>query len=47
MAVAPFINVFSIYNFVGLPLLVMEFTVGKMGQTYTTKIYEKLTQKDG
>ena len=33
--------------FVGLPLLVMEFTVGKMGQTYTTKIYEKLTQKDG
>ena len=31
--------------FVGLPLLVMEFTVGKMGQTYTTKIYEKLTQK--
>ncbi|PTI40756.1 sodium-dependent transporter [Staphylococcus casei] len=31
--------------FVGLPLLMMEFTVGKMGKTYTTKIYEKLTQK--
>ncbi len=30
---------------VGLPLLIMEFAVGKMGQTYTTKIYEKLTQK--
>lgn len=30
---------------VGLPLLIMEFAVGKMGQTYTTKIYENLTQK--
>ena len=30
---------------VGLPLLIMEFAVGKMGQTYTTKINEKLTQK--
>ena len=25
--------------FVGLPLLIMEFTVGKMGRTYTTHIY--------
>ena len=23
----------------------MEFTVGKMGKTYTTKIYEKLTNR--
>lgn len=30
---------------VGLPLLIMEFAVGKMGQTYTTKIYEKLMNK--
>ena len=31
--------------FVGLPLLIMEFTVGKMGRTYTTQIYSKLTGK--
>ena len=31
--------------FVGLPLLIMEFTVGKMGRTYTTHIYSKLTGK--
>ena len=31
--------------FVGLPLLIMEFTVGKMGRTYTTQIYKKLTGK--
>src|SRR5699024_3974238 len=30
---------------VGLPFLMMEFTVGKMCKTYTTKIYEKLTNK--
>ncbi|MBM0868455.1 sodium-dependent transporter [Staphylococcus auricularis] len=30
---------------VGLPLLIMEFAIGKMGRTYTTKIYEKLTNK--
>ncbi|MCD8917452.1 sodium-dependent transporter [Staphylococcus gallinarum] len=41
-----FLLMFLVFTiFVGLPLLVMEFTVGKMGQTYTTKIYEKLTQK--
>ncbi|MDU6534830.1 MAG: sodium-dependent transporter, partial [Intestinibacter bartlettii] len=31
--------------FVGLPLLIMEFTVGIMGRTYTTRIYSKLTGK--
>ncbi|WP_251521185.1 MULTISPECIES: sodium-dependent transporter [Staphylococcus] len=41
-----FLLMFLIFTiFVGLPLLIMEFTVGKMGQTYTTKIYSKLTQK--
>lgn len=41
-----FLLMFLVFTiFVGLPLLVMEFSVGKMGQTYTTKIYEKLTQK--
>ncbi|MCD8871385.1 sodium-dependent transporter [Staphylococcus gallinarum] len=41
-----FLLMFLVFTiFVGLPLLVMEFTVGKMGQTYTTKIYEKLTKK--
>ncbi|MDK7299785.1 sodium-dependent transporter, partial [Staphylococcus hominis] len=29
----------------GLPLLIMEFTVGIMGRTYTTRIYSKLTGK--
>ena len=41
-----FLLMFLIFTLlVGLPLLIMEFTVGKMGQTYTTKIYEKLTGK--
>ncbi|WP_180365219.1 sodium-dependent transporter [Staphylococcus caeli] len=41
-----FLLMFLVFTiFVGLPLLIMEFTVGKMGKTYTTKIYEKLTQK--
>ena len=41
-----FLLMFLIFTlFVGLPLLMMEFTVGKMGKTYTTKIYEKLTNR--
>ncbi|WP_199185332.1 sodium-dependent transporter [Staphylococcus xylosus] len=41
-----FLLMFLVFTiFVGLPLLMMEFTVGKMGKTYTTKIYEKLTEK--
>ncbi|MEB8148416.1 sodium-dependent transporter [Staphylococcus xylosus] len=41
-----FLLMFLVFTiFVGLPLLMMEFTVGKMGETYTTKIYEKLTKK--
>ncbi|HJG55514.1 MAG TPA: sodium-dependent transporter, partial [Staphylococcus arlettae] len=41
-----FLLMFFIFTLlVGLPLLITEFTVGKMGQTYTTKIYEKLTGK--
>ncbi|MEB6332044.1 sodium-dependent transporter [Staphylococcus pseudoxylosus] len=41
-----FLLMFLVFTiFVGLPLLMMEFTVGKMGKTYTTKIYEKLTGK--
>ena len=40
-----FILIFTI--FVGLPLLIMEFTVGIMGRTYTTRIYSKLTGKNG
>ncbi|MCI2940500.1 sodium-dependent transporter [Staphylococcus cohnii] len=41
-----FLLMFLIFTLlVGLPLLMMEFTVGKMGKTYTTKIYEKLTNK--
>lgn len=40
-----FLLMFLVFTLlVGLPLLIMEFTVGKMGRTYTTKIYEKLTQ---
>lgn len=39
------INVLIFTIFVGLPLLIMEFTVGKMGRTYTTQIYKKLTGK--
>ena len=41
-----FLFMFLIFTiFVGLPLLIMEFTVGKMGRTYTTQIYSKLTVK--
>jgi len=41
-----FLLMFLIFTiFVGLPLLMMEFTVGKVGKTYTTQIYEKLTKK--
>ncbi|MBF7023028.1 sodium-dependent transporter [Staphylococcus kloosii] len=41
-----FLLMFLIFTLlVGLPLLIMEFTVGKMGRTYTTKIYEKLTAR--
>ena len=40
-----FTFILNIYYFVGLPLLIMEFTVGKMGRTYTTHIYSKLTGK--
>lgn len=41
-----FLLLFLIFTiFVGLPLLIMEFTVGKMGRTYTTHIYSKLTGK--
>lgn len=41
-----FLLMFLIFTIVvGLPLLMMEFTVGKLGKTYTTVIYEKLTKK--
>lgn len=41
-----FLFLFLIFTiFVGLPLLIMEFTVGIMGRTYTTQIYSKLTGK--
>ena len=41
-----FLSLFLLFTiFVGLPLLIMEFTVGKMGRTYTTQIYSKLTGK--
>ncbi|MDS3911201.1 sodium-dependent transporter [Staphylococcus hominis] len=41
-----FLFLFLIFTiFVGLPLLIMEFTVGIMGRTYTTRIYSKLTGK--
>ncbi|NHM74548.1 sodium-dependent transporter [Staphylococcus sp. 11007852] len=41
-----FLLMFLIFTIlVGLPLLVMEFTVGKLGRTYTTEIYGKLTGK--
>lgn len=44
--VAELLLLFLIFTiFVGLPLLIMEFTVGKMGRTYTTHIYSKLTGK--
>ncbi|EKU48221.1 sodium-dependent transporter [Staphylococcus massiliensis] len=38
-----FLLMFLIFTLcVGLPLLIMEFIVGKMGKTYTTYIYERL-----
>lgn len=41
-----FLFLFLIFTiFVGLPLLIMEFTVGIMGRTYTTRIYSKLIGK--
>lgn len=41
-----FLFLFLIFTiFVGLPLLIMEFTVGIMGRSYTTRIYSKLTGK--
>ena len=41
-----FLFLFLIFTiFVGLPLLIMEFTVGIKGRTYTTRIYSKLTGK--
>ena len=41
-----FLFLFLIFTiFVGLPLLIMEFTVRIMGRTYTTRIYSKLTGK--
>ena len=41
-----FLFLFLIFTIiVGLPLLIMEFTVGIMGRTYTTRIYSKLTGK--
>ena len=41
-----FLFLFLIFTiFVGLSLLIMEFTVGIMGRTYTTRIYSKLTGK--
>ena len=47
MVVALFILFLIFTIFVGLPLLIMEFTVGIMGRTYTTRIYSKLTGKNG
>lgn len=41
-----FLLMFLIFTIIiGLPLLVMEFTIGKVGRTYTTEIYGKLTGK--
>ena len=41
-----FLFLFLIFTiFVGLPLLIMEFTVGIMGRTYTTRIYSKKKKK--
>ncbi|MBI5975021.1 sodium-dependent transporter [Staphylococcus canis] len=41
-----FLLMFLIFTIlIGLPLLVMEFTVGKIGRTYTTEIYGKLTNR--
>ncbi|QLK86880.1 sodium-dependent transporter [Staphylococcus sp. 17KM0847] len=41
-----FLLMFLVFTIlVGLPLLIMEFIVGKVGRTYTTEIYSKLTGK--
>src|SRR5699024_12371820 len=40
-----FINVFNIYIVCGSSIINDGVSVGKMGKTYTTKIYEKLTNK--
>ena len=33
--------------FIGLPLLIMEFTIGKLGRTYTTAILESFPARSG
>lgn len=41
-----FLLMFLIFTiFIGLPLLIMEFTIGKLGRTYTTAIFGKLSNK--
>lgn len=41
-----FLIMFLIFTiFIGLPLLIMEFTIGKLGRTYTTAIFGKLSNK--
>ncbi|WP_412519123.1 sodium-dependent transporter [Staphylococcus simulans] len=41
-----FLLMFLIFTiFIGLPLLIMEFTIGKLGRTYTTAIFGKLSHK--
>lgn len=41
-----FLLMFLIFTiFIGLPLLIMEFTIGKLGRTYTTAIFGKLSGK--
>lgn len=40
-----FLLLFIIFTLlIGFPLLLMEFNIGRLGQTYTTQIYGKLTQ---
>ena len=42
-----FLLLFLIFTiFVGLPLLIMEFTVGKMGRTYTCLLYTSPSPRD-
>ncbi|MHD0398695.1 sodium-dependent transporter [Staphylococcus simulans] len=41
-----FLLMFLVFTiFIGLPLLIMEFTIGKLGRTYTTAIFGKLSNK--
>lgn len=41
-----FLLMFLIFTiFIGLPLLIMEFTIGKLGRTYTTAIFGNLSGK--